>query len=97
MDSYQFVKREGKSITLNYTTSTLILFTENTRRIFHKWLARTRTTRQRRIILRQKEDEIKFSILSSAWDKWRNRFCDERLRPIVCPQMELVAIWLISY
>lgn len=55
---------------------------ENIRRIFHKWLTRARTTRQRRIILQQKENEIKFSVISSAWDKWRDRFCDERLRLI---------------
>lgn len=61
----------------------LILYTENIRRIFHKWLTRARTTRQRRIILQQKENEIKFSVISSAWDKWRDRFCDERLRLIV--------------
>jgi protein SFI1 len=60
-----------------------LMFTESIRRIFHNWLNRARTTRQRRIILQQKEDEIKLSVISSAWDKWRDRFCEERLGPIV--------------
>jgi protein SFI1 len=68
---------------VSYKAIILILFAENIRRVFHKWLTLARTTRQRRITLQQKEDEIKFSIISSAWDRWRDRFCDRRLRPIV--------------
>jgi protein SFI1 len=82
MESYQFVKREGNSTT-TYRTIILTPFAENIRRVFHKWLTLSRTARQRRITLQQKEDEIKFSIISSAWDKWRDHFCDGRLRPIV--------------
>ncbi|RDB21456.1 hypothetical protein Hypma_011541 [Hypsizygus marmoreus] len=51
-------------------------------RLFNRWLNLARITRHRRITLKEKEDEMKFSVIASAWDKWRDRFSDERLRPI---------------
>ncbi|KAG6911480.1 hypothetical protein DXG01_014554 [Tephrocybe rancida] len=41
-----------------------------------------RVTRHRRITLKGKEDEIKLSIMAYTWDKWRDRFSDEKLRPM---------------
>ncbi|KIK59731.1 hypothetical protein GYMLUDRAFT_74171 [Collybiopsis luxurians FD-317 M1] len=55
---------------------------ENIRRIFAKWLATTRAARHRRIVLEQREEEIKIMTIAVAWDKWRERFQEERLRPM---------------
>lgn len=55
---------------------------ETIRRTFHKWLAAARASRHRRKVLQEKEAEIKRASLAAAWDKWRERFKDERLRPI---------------
>ncbi|KAG5654501.1 hypothetical protein H0H81_001142 [Sphagnurus paluster] len=55
---------------------------EHMRRLFNRWLTHTRITRHRRITLKQKEDEMKLNMLGTAWDKWRDRFSDEKLRPI---------------
>lgn len=56
---------------------------ENIRRMFYRWLTVARAVRHRRITLQRKEDEMNFSTLSVVWDKWRDRFVDEKLRPIV--------------
>ncbi|KAG6854332.1 hypothetical protein C0991_008227 [Blastosporella zonata] len=61
----------------------LIKREENMRRVFFRWLNLARLTRQRRITLQEKEDEIKFSVIAYTWDKWRGRFSDEKLRPLV--------------
>lgn len=53
------------------------------RRLFNRWSSLARTTRHRRLTLQKKEDEMKFSMIAFAWDKWRDRFSDEKLRPIV--------------
>ncbi|KAJ4488143.1 hypothetical protein J3R30DRAFT_3695788 [Lentinula aciculospora] len=58
---------------------------ENVLRIFTKWLTATRTARHRRDILRQKEEEIKLRTIETAWDRWRERFQEERLRPLSLP------------
>ena len=84
MESYQYVKREGAHL--------LSLFRcflassqspENIRRMFHHWLSAARTSRRRRISLQQKEDEVKRWRMAVVWDRWRDRFNDEKLRPIV--------------
>lgn len=58
--------------------------TENIRRLFHRWLTAARSARHRRLTLQRKEDEMKAACLETAWNKWRERFVDEKLRPIVC-------------
>ncbi|KAJ7470710.1 Sfi1 spindle body protein-domain-containing protein [Mycena latifolia] len=55
---------------------------ENIRKIFHRWLSAARTIRHRRLTLERKEAEIKFGLISVAWDKWRDRFKHQRLQPI---------------
>ncbi|KAF8078011.1 hypothetical protein FPV67DRAFT_1403819 [Lyophyllum atratum] len=55
---------------------------EHMRRLFNRWLTLARITRHRRITLKQKEDEMKLAMLASVWDKWRDRFSDEKLRTI---------------
>ncbi|KAJ6630747.1 hypothetical protein B0H10DRAFT_1982710 [Mycena sp. CBHHK59/15] len=55
---------------------------ENIRKAFHRWLSAARTSRHRRLTLQRKEAEMKFGVISVSWDKWRDRFKDQRLRPI---------------
>ncbi|TFY66150.1 hypothetical protein EVG20_g4945 [Dentipellis fragilis] len=70
MESYQDVKREGH------------LTTEGMRRMFYKWLTAARSSRNRRILLEQREEDMKRVRLTAAWDKWRGHFKAERLRPL---------------
>lgn len=51
--------------------------------MFYRWLAAARKARHRRLYLQQKEDELKSTVLAAAWDKWRERFLDIRLQPVV--------------
>ncbi|KAJ3844508.1 Sfi1 spindle body protein-domain-containing protein [Lentinula raphanica] len=55
---------------------------ENMRKIFTKWLTAARAARHHRDVLRQKEEEIKLRTIEIAWDRWRERFQEERLRPL---------------
>ncbi|KAK7466966.1 hypothetical protein VKT23_004030 [Stygiomarasmius scandens] len=55
---------------------------EHVRRLFHHWLSTARTSRNRRITLATREEEMKLRTIAAAWDKWRERFKDERLRPL---------------
>ncbi|KAF5391431.1 hypothetical protein D9757_002037 [Collybiopsis confluens] len=55
---------------------------ENVRRIFLKWLAAARAARHRRSLLQQKEEEIKLTAIAVVWDQWRERFQEQRLRPM---------------
>ncbi|KAF9005590.1 hypothetical protein BDQ17DRAFT_1353427 [Cyathus striatus] len=50
------------------------------RRVFHCWLAATRSSRHRNLTLQKREDELKLIAVSSAWEKWRERFIDEKFR-----------------
>ncbi len=56
---------------------------DNVRRIFHQWLAAARAARHRRLLLQRREDEVKLATMEMAWDKWRDKFKDDQLRPIV--------------
>ncbi|KAG6879521.1 hypothetical protein C0992_001854 [Termitomyces sp. T32_za158] len=55
---------------------------DNMRRVFTRWLGLSRINRHRRTTLKEKEDEIKISVVACFWDKWRDRFNAEKLRPI---------------
>ncbi|TFK42645.1 Sfi1 spindle body protein-domain-containing protein [Crucibulum laeve] len=55
---------------------------DNVRRVFSRWLASARATRYRRLTLQRREDQLKLATSLAAWDKWRDRFIDEKLRPI---------------
>jgi hypothetical protein len=84
MESYQYIKREGAVLYSFIVCSRVdIVNVENIRRMFHHWLTAARTSRRRRITLQQGEDEVKRWRLADAWDKWRDRFNNEKLRPIV--------------
>lgn len=84
MQSYQDVKREGifsaSSLRLLPNISRCI---ENVRRLFYRWLSAARSARHRRMTLQRKEDQLKAASVTAAWQKWRERFIDEKLRPIV--------------
>ncbi|KAK0210699.1 CTLH/CRA C-terminal to lish motif domain-containing protein [Desarmillaria ectypa] len=54
---------------------------DNIRRIFHQWLAAARAARHRRLLLQRREDEVKLATMEMAWDKWRDKFKDDQLRP----------------
>ena len=51
--------------------------------MFTKWLGAARTARRRRVTLQQCEEEMKNTRLLIAWDKWRERYQDIQLRPLV--------------
>ena len=58
-------------------------FTENMRKMFTKWLGAARTARRRRVTLQQCEEEMKHARLLIVWDKWRERYQDIQLQPLV--------------
>ena len=72
------------------------MFPENMRRMFYRWLAAARKARHRRLYLQQKEEELKSTVLAAAWDKWRERFLDIRLQPVVCGIARLVSRTLLT-
>ena len=51
--------------------------------MFHRWLTAARARRHKRIILREKELELDRASVQVAWDRWRERYMDEKLRPLV--------------
>jgi len=51
--------------------------------MFHRWLTAARARRHKRIILREKELELDRASVRVAWDRWRERYMDEKLRPLV--------------
>lgn len=55
---------------------------ETMRRMFYRWLNAARKARNRRLLLQQKEDELKLAVVAGAWDKWRERYLDIRLQPV---------------
>lgn len=55
---------------------------ETLRKVFHRWLAAARKVRSRRLLLQQKEEELKLAVVAGAWDKWRERYLDIRLQPV---------------
>jgi protein SFI1 len=58
-------------------------FTENMRRMFYMWLAAARKVKHKRVTLQERENEMPKIRLENAWDKWRGRFQEEKLLPLV--------------
>ncbi|KAF8481539.1 Sfi1 spindle body protein-domain-containing protein [Gautieria morchelliformis] len=52
------------------------------RRMFIKWLAAARKSKSRRMRLAEREDELRLEILAAAWEAWRDRFRENRLRDL---------------
>jgi hypothetical protein len=72
------------SRTLNFGSfNRPLVLAENIRRMFYRWLSAARSARHRRMTLQRKEDEMKGTCVAIAWDRWRERFVAEKLRPIV--------------
>ena len=44
---------------------------ENMRRMFYRWLTAARKVRHRRLLLQEREEQMKLSVVATAWDKWR--------------------------
>ncbi|KAG1877928.1 hypothetical protein DFJ58DRAFT_902864 [Suillus subalutaceus] len=57
---------------------------ENVRRMFYRWLMAARARRHKRITLREKELEFDRANVQVAWNRWRERYMDEKLRPLLC-------------
>src|SRR5712691_4373828 len=53
------------------------------RRMFYKWVAAARKVRHKRVTLQEREEEMQKIRLEVAWDKWRGRFQEEKLLPLV--------------
>ncbi|KAJ6547509.1 hypothetical protein B0H19DRAFT_1221514 [Mycena capillaripes] len=51
-------------------------------KFFHRWLSAARTARHRRLTLDRNETKIRAGVVSAAWDKWRDRFKQQRLQPV---------------
>ncbi|OAX38647.1 hypothetical protein K503DRAFT_770274 [Rhizopogon vinicolor AM-OR11-026] len=57
---------------------------ESVHRMFHRWLTAARARRHKRIVLREKELQLDRASVQVAWDRWRERYMDEKLRPLLC-------------
>ncbi|KAG2078128.1 hypothetical protein BDR04DRAFT_449557 [Suillus decipiens] len=57
---------------------------ESVRRMFHRWLMTARARRHKRITLREKELEFDRANVQVAWNRWREQFMNEKLRPLLC-------------
>lgn len=66
------------------------------RRMFHRWLSAAKTSRHRRLVLQEREEELRMNLLEKAWDKWREKFKAERLRPLVGIQHVPETVWTYS-
>ncbi|KAI9571309.1 Sfi1 spindle body protein-domain-containing protein [Boletus coccyginus] len=73
MESHLDIKRAGRSFSLG----------QNIRRMFHKWLGAARARRHKRILLRERHAEFDRASMQAAWDRWREKYMEERLHPIV--------------
>ena len=62
------------------------------RRTFHRWLAAKRALEHRRQTHQRKEALLRRTIIITAWERWRERFMEEKLQPLVRDDLE----WLIS-
>lgn len=51
-------------------------------RMFYHWLNAARKAHGRRLLLQQKEEELKLTVVAGAWDRWRERYLDIRLQPV---------------
>jgi hypothetical protein len=61
----------------------ILVCAEIIRKTFHKWLNAARNSHHLRMTLEAKEQEMRLARMTAAWDKWRDRYKDERLRVTV--------------
>lgn len=50
--------------------------------MFYRWLASARKARHRRLLLQEREEQMKLTVVAAAWSKWRERYRDMRLQPM---------------
>jgi HD superfamily phosphohydrolase len=62
------------------------------RRTFYRWLAAKRALEHRRQTYQRKEALVRRTIIITAWERWREKFMEEKLQPLVRNVLE----WLIS-
>lgn len=67
------------------------------RHAFRRWLAHARSVEKRRQAHEQKEEQMRQLIITNAWEKWRERFKEERLRPLVCHRASSMDCKLTSH
>lgn len=53
------------------------------RRLFYRWLSAARDSRHRRLLVQKGEDEMRRAAMARAWNKWRERYQDAKLQPLV--------------
>ncbi|KAG9318710.1 hypothetical protein JVU11DRAFT_806 [Chiua virens] len=56
---------------------------ESIRRMFYKWLGAARARRHKRVLLRERQAEFDRVSMQVAWDRWREKYVEEKMRPIV--------------
>ncbi|KAF8902077.1 hypothetical protein CPB84DRAFT_894306 [Gymnopilus junonius] len=52
------------------------------RRAFHRWLTAKRSAVHRRLTHERKEAQLRQMTIIVAWDRWREKFKEEKLRPL---------------
>ncbi|KAJ3505555.1 hypothetical protein NLJ89_g7354 [Agrocybe chaxingu] len=62
------------------------------RRTFYRWIASRRLAEHRRVTHQRKEAHLRQVAIVTAWDKWRERFKEERLRPLASQLFEYEVI-----
>ncbi|KAF8559809.1 hypothetical protein OG21DRAFT_496214 [Imleria badia] len=86
----KFAFRKWKNICLRHVEDLSLMEShldikraENMRRMFHKWLAAARARQDKRILLRERQAEFDRASIQVAWDRWREKYTEEKLHPIV--------------
>ncbi|KAI5122945.1 hypothetical protein M0805_006826 [Coniferiporia weirii] len=74
-------KRHGDDLGLMQSYQ-LVRQEEIMRRMFARWLSVAKAIRHRRLLLQEREEDMKLAIVEKTWDQWRERFRAERLRPM---------------
>ncbi|KJA20236.1 hypothetical protein HYPSUDRAFT_1092898 [Hypholoma sublateritium FD-334 SS-4] len=70
---------EAASLLENYL---LVKQEDVLRRAFQRWLTAKRAAEHRRINHERKEAHLRQVAITSAWERWRERFKEEKLRPL---------------
>lgn len=96
MESHLDIKRAGQSLCWSYLSADLTLPLESVRRMFHRWYTAAHARRHKRILLREKELQLDQASVQVAWDRWRERYMDEKLRPLVSPAVPLRSHTLLT-
>ena len=79
------MKQEDVCTIVIYIFQFLLWGTDVLRRIFQRWLTVKRAAEHRRINHERKEAHLRQVAITSAWERWRERYKEEKLRPLVRP------------